>query len=125
MSAGAAVPVAPDRVAILYRESMRLAEAARCYFDRDGVAVRSRLRPETRAAVAAESLRISARLLEIVSWLLVQQAIASGDGAGSARLVDNDVAAPPLPADFPEPARIIAAATRALYGEVRELVAAR
>ena len=114
-------PVATDRITALYREAMRLAEAARCYFDRDGVEVREQLNPQSRAAVAAESVRITARLLEVVSWLLVQQAIASGDGAGSVRLVDNHVDAPPLTTDFPEPGRRIAVAVRALYDEVRGL----
>lgn len=117
-----AVLIATDRVSTLYRESMRLAEAARCYFDRDGVGARDALRVETRTAVAAESVRVTARLLEIVSWLLVQQAISSGDGEGSERLIDNAIDAPPLALDFPEPGRSIALAVRALYDEVRELV---
>lgn len=115
------VVVAADRVKAIYRDAMRLAEAARGYFDRDGAAARAALTPDQRTALAAESVRVTARLLEIVSWVLTQQEVAAGNGGGRINILSNPIAAPALASDLPEPARAIADSTRRLYDDVRAL----
>jgi len=113
--------VAADRVASIYRDTMRLAEAARGYFDRDGVEARTAMTPELRAAIATESVRVTARLLAVVSWVLTQQEMAAGNAIGRSNILDNVIDEPPLSGKLPEPARRIAESTRALYADVRSL----
>ena len=113
------LPIASDRVAAIYRDAMRLAEAARGYFDRDGATARAALSPEARTMLAAESVRITARLLATVSWVLIQQEIAAGNRNALTGLLASAIEAPPLRTDLPPAALQIAAATRALYDQMR------
>ena len=114
-------PVAADRIATLYRDAMRLAEAARGYFDRDGSAARQALAPEARTAVATESIRVTARLLTVISWLLQQQdIIASGDHQ-PIHWPAETIASPPFPTGFPEAGQRIILAVRVLYDDVQLL----
>ena len=91
-----------------------LADAARGYFDGPGIAERAQLLDTARTATALESLRITTRLIAIVSWGLLQQAIRNGEVAAHAdrRLSapDADVALDLLPAR----ARGLAGASRDL-----------
>jgi len=98
---------------------MRLAEAARGYFDRDGVAARAQLSPEARTALAAESLRVTARLLAVVSWVLTQQEVAAGNRSVGIPLLATAIEAPPLALDLPPAALQIAEGTRQLYAQMR------
>nr|WP_295662492.1 DUF1465 family protein [Polymorphobacter sp.] len=93
----------------LYAEAMTLAAAARAYFDPggDGDAARARLRPASRLAVATESLRVTSRLLEIVSALIVRKA------GGTPPERPRDFA--PVPERMGGPGRVIVAAVRDLY----------
>lgn len=95
--------------ATLYAEAMRLGVQARTYFDGggEGAATRARLRPEGRLAVATESLRVTTRLLEIVSALIVRQA----GGVAPIRLRDDA----PVPPRLGGQARTIATGVRDLY----------
>lgn len=63
----------------MFREGMALVEAAAAYLDGEG-------REESRAldrlpalAYATESMRLTTRLMQIASWLLVQRAVAEGE----------------------------------------------
>ena len=86
----------------IYAEALKLADAARGYYDGPGVAERAALSSAARTASALESLRITTRLIAIVSWGLLQQAIRNGEVAASAdrRLPtpDADTALDLLPA---------------------------
>ena len=86
----------------IYAEALKLADAARGYFDGPGIAERAQLLDTARTATALESLRITTRLIAIVSWGLLQQAIRNGEVAAHAdrRLSapDADVALDLLPA---------------------------
>lgn len=93
----------------LYAEAMALAAQARGFFDSggDGDAARAKLRPEGRLAVAAESLRATTRLLEVVSALIVRQ--AGGVSCDRARDLT------PVPERLGGPGREIVAGVRDLY----------
>ena len=91
----------------LYDEAMRLAAASRDYFDGPGVAARAKLRRENQLAVATESLRLTTRLLEIVSALLVRQ----GGGVEPERMRDRT----PVPERLGGPALLVVTAVRDLY----------
>ncbi len=59
-----------DSLAALHRDVLLLGDQARGWFDGAGRARRNSLSPEMQAAVATESLRITARLAAAMVWLL-------------------------------------------------------
>lgn len=64
---------------LLFREGMSLVEQAAIYLDGDG-REESRALPRLSAlAYATESMRLTTRLMQIASWLLVQRAVAEGE----------------------------------------------
>ena len=99
----------------IYAEALKLADAARGYFDGAGIAERAALDRSARTATANESLRITARLIAIVSWGLQQQAIRNGEvGAAQARglgALDPEATLSMLPPR----ARALAVASRDLF----------
>jgi regulator of CtrA degradation len=62
-----------------YTEAMVLADEARHYFDEGGRAEREALPPMERVAFSCESLKVTTRLMHVISWLLTQRAIAAGE----------------------------------------------
>ncbi|OYU15093.1 MAG: hypothetical protein CFE37_07715 [Alphaproteobacteria bacterium PA4] len=54
----------------LYRDTVRVADRARGWFDGPGAAWRARQPAAVQALVAVESLAITTRLLAVMSWLL-------------------------------------------------------
>lgn len=74
-------PVAMTPVVIdgLYREAMGLAEEARTYFDSAGQWDRSKLTADQRVTFACESLKVTTRLMHIISWLLIRKAVDAGE----------------------------------------------
>ncbi|MGL4542734.1 MAG: DUF1465 family protein [Polymorphobacter sp.] len=103
----------------LYAEALKLADAARGYFDGPGIAERGALATAARTATALESLRITTRLIAIVSWGLLQQAIRNGEVArDAATRADRRLAAPDADTGLellPARARSIAVASRDLF----------
>jgi regulator of CtrA degradation len=70
----------------LFADGMRLVEEVAAYLDGPGRA-QSKLLPRPLAlAYAAESMRLTTRLMQIASWLLVQKAVNDGE------IVDGDTA---------------------------------
>jgi regulator of CtrA degradation len=84
-------PITPKLVDTLYFEAMTLADEARSYFDREGADGRARLDPVTRVAFSCESLKVTTRLMHVVSWLLVQKAVQAGE------LSEGEAGAPERP----------------------------
>ncbi|WP_020177521.1 DUF1465 family protein [Methylopila sp. M107] len=63
----------------LFREGMALVEETAAYLDGDGRAESRKLgRPES-IAYATESMRLTTRLMQVASWLLVQRAVNEGE----------------------------------------------
>ncbi|GAC1335077.1 MAG: DUF1465 family protein [Beijerinckiaceae bacterium] len=68
-----------DAFKSLFREGMLLVEEAAAYLDGDG---REEAKPLARTealAYAAESMRLTTRLMQVASWLLLQRAVNEGE----------------------------------------------
>ena len=63
----------------LYNEGMRLVEQAAEYLDGEGRAEAKRLSRAAATLYAAESMRLTTRLMQVASWLLLQRAANSGE----------------------------------------------
>jgi len=63
----------------LYSEGMSLVEETAEYLDRDGRAQAKGLSRAAATLYAAESMRLTTRLMQIASWLLLQRAANSGE----------------------------------------------
>lgn len=63
----------------LYREGMDLVEEAAAYLDGEGRELARGLSTAAATLYASESLRLTTRLMQIASWLLLQRAARNGD----------------------------------------------
>ncbi len=63
----------------LYNEGMGLVERAAEYLDGDGRAAAKELSRVGATLYAAESMRLTTRLMQVASWLLLQRAANSGE----------------------------------------------
>ncbi len=63
----------------LYREGMALVEETAEYLDGLGRRESRRLTPPASLAYTAESIKLTTRLTQLASWLLVRRAIAEGE----------------------------------------------
>lgn len=63
----------------LFREGMALVEETAAYLDGDGRAESRALGRAESIAYATESMRLTTRLMQIASWLLVQRAVNEGE----------------------------------------------
>ena len=63
----------------LYNEGMRLVEQAAEYLDGKGRAEAKKLSRTAATLYAAESMRLTSRLMQVASWLLLQRAANSGE----------------------------------------------
>lgn len=63
----------------LFREGMSLVEAAAAYLDGPGREEAKQLARASALAYATESMRLTTRLMQIASWLLLQRAVNEGE----------------------------------------------
>lgn len=111
----------------LYVEAMVLADEARSYFDRSGQEDREALTPAHRVAFSCESLKVTTRLMHVVSWLLLRRAADAGELRAaelrhpSRRLGDVAHSDDETMAAMPERARLIVEASKDLYMRIRRL----
>ena len=63
----------------LYREGMDLVEDAAAYLDGDGRTASRAMEPEVATLYASESMRLTTRLMQLASWLLLQRAANNGE----------------------------------------------
>jgi regulator of CtrA degradation len=63
----------------LYREGMRLIEDVASYLDGEGRAQSRALGREAAFLYAGESMRLTTRLMQLASWLLLQRAVNEGE----------------------------------------------
>jgi len=111
----------------LYTEAMLLADEARSYFDDAGRDERSALEPFARVGFACESLKVTTRIMHIVSWLLTQRAIESGEipnreGRRPERRLGNaQDSDPSVVEQLPEAARNLIGASAELYARVKRI----
>jgi regulator of CtrA degradation len=71
--------VASGGFTTLYREGMALIEDVAAYLDGDGRAESRGLPRETSFVYATESMRLTTRLMQLASWLLLQRAVNEGE----------------------------------------------
>ncbi len=83
---GASEPVAFGRrlagseaFKVMFREGMGLVEETASYLDREGRRESKRLSRAGSLSYAAESMRLTTRLMQLASWLLLQRAVNEGD----------------------------------------------
>lgn len=85
---------------LLYREGMSLIEEVAAYLDRDGRADSQALSREGSFVYATESMRLTTRLMQIASWLLLQRAVNEGEiSTDQARAEKAKVKFSALPSD--------------------------
>jgi regulator of CtrA degradation len=70
---------ASAQFAKLYREGMALVEETADYLDRQGRMEAKQLTPPASLAYTSESIKLTTRLTQLASWLLVRRAIAAGE----------------------------------------------
>ena len=63
----------------LYREGMALIEDVAAYLDGDGRSESRHLAREASFVYATESMRLTTRLMQLASWLLLQRAVNEGE----------------------------------------------
>src|SRR5665811_1880234 len=68
-----------DQFKAVFREGMALVEAAAGYLDGDGRKEARKLRPPHSLAYATESMRLTTRLMQLASWLLIRRAVSEGE----------------------------------------------
>ncbi len=70
---------ASEQFDIVFKEGMALVERAAAYLEGPGRAEAKRLPAPANVLYAAESMRLTTRLLDLASWLLVRRAIKEGE----------------------------------------------
>lgn len=111
----------------LYTEAMLLADEARAYFDQGGRTDREQLAPLARVTLSCESLKVTTRLMCVLSWLLTQRAVELGqigaDEGGSSSDWNDQIAEADSAswAGLPTAAIALIEASHDLYARVRRL----
>jgi regulator of CtrA degradation len=62
-----------------FKTVLALVEAAAAYLDGDGRKEARKLRPPHSLAYATESMRLTTRLMQLASWLLIRRAVSEGE----------------------------------------------
>lgn len=113
-----------------FKDGMALVEETAAYLDGPGRAASKRLSRTAALAYAGESMRLTTRLMQVASWLLVQRAVRDGEiSMGEAatekyRLISRE---PQSQAPFtggdelPEALKALIARGEAIYERVRRL----
>jgi regulator of CtrA degradation len=113
-----------------YREGMALVEETAAYLDGPGRSAARTLPRMAALAYAGETMRLTTRLMQVASWLMVQRAVREGEispeeaRAEKYRLAENAGAGPEMflaAVELPQPLRDLAARSDALYGRVERL----
>ncbi len=68
-----------DSIQRTHREALALAEQARNYIACRGPELRQVLPVDGQAVYAAESMRMSSRIIHVIAWTLAQKAVAAGE----------------------------------------------
>ena len=82
--------VQSDAFRALFREGMGLVEETAAYLDGPGRQESRKLDRVASLAYASESMRLTTRLMQVASWLLVQRAVAEGEISASQALQERN-----------------------------------
>lgn len=91
---GTPIPLGPvlaesSRFKSLFADGMRLVEEAADYLDGTGREEARALSPSLADVYAAESMRLTTRLMQLASWLLIRRAVADGEMSAGDALQDR------------------------------------
>lgn len=115
-----------------FQEGMTLVEEAAAYLDGEGRRDSKLLSRNAALAYAGESMRLTTRLMQVASWLLVQRAVREGnmtaESAGEARYRIGETQPRPAPGSapddaepLPEPLLSLAERSQRLFERVSKL----
>ena len=110
-----------------FQEGMELVEETAAYLDGDGRRESKLLSRSTALAYAGESMKLTTRLMQIASWLLVQRAVREGDMTAEAacepryRLANRTAAGEPGNSELPIALVEYQVRTEKLYDRVLHL----
>ncbi|TPW05784.1 MAG: hypothetical protein FD125_574 [bacterium] len=110
-----------------FQEGMELVEETAAYLDGDGRRESKLLSRSTALLYAGESMKLTTRLMQIASWLLVQRAVREGDMTAETacevryRLAERAVAAEPSHPELPIALVEYLVRTEKLYDRVLHL----
>lgn len=68
-----------EKFSAVFHEGMALVEDTAAYLDGDGRADAKDLQPPASLAYATESMRLTTRLMQVASWLLIRRAVNEGE----------------------------------------------
>lgn len=113
----------------LFREGMDLVEETAAYLDGVGRSEAKGLDRSTGLTYATESMRLTTRLMQIASWLLLHRAVREGEMTlnqasrekSKVKLTATDPGAPESIARLPERLQDLVARSMALQSKVRRL----
>ncbi|MEC9369593.1 MAG: DUF1465 family protein [Pseudomonadota bacterium] len=102
-----------DKFSAIFKEGMGLVEATAAYLDGDGRRDARALMPPASLGYATESMRLTTRLMQLASWLLIRRAVNEGEMTSAQALEEKNrvklklVPSPELDDDFRElPSRL-------------------
>ena len=113
-----------------FKEGMGLVEETAAYLDGPGRAASKRLSRAAALAYAGESMRLTTRLMQVASWLLVQRAVRDGEiplieaASDKYRLISREQQPTTAFAgtdDLPEALKALIGRGNAIYERVRRL----
>jgi len=113
-----------------FKEGMAMVEETAAYLDGPGRAASKRLSRAAALAYAGESMRLTTRLMQVASWLLVQRAVRDGEielteaASDKYRLISREPQATPTftaTDDLPQALKALIIKGGAIYERVRRL----
>lgn len=113
-----------------FKDGMALVEESAAYLDGPGRAAARRLSRAAALAYAGESMRLTTRLMQVASWLLVQRAVRDGEialadaASDKYRLISREPGQQSgftAAQDLPESLKALIARGAAIYERVRRL----
>lgn len=113
-----------------YAEALALTREARDYIGGQGAAERRSMTPDAVLVASCEEMRLTARMTQVMAWLLVQRAVHAGEmtraqaAAGEHRLSGQETClAGPVADDVELPPRLcdLLARSRNLYERIQRL----
>ncbi|BCM84816.1 AraC family transcriptional regulator [Methylobacterium indicum] len=123
--------VASESFKLLFREGMTLVEETAAYLDGPGRDESRLLARHAALTYASESMRLTTRLMQIASWLLVQRAVSEGELSLSeaaeektrVRLTtaETNEAAPVLVAELPLSLQALIGQSKRLHARILHL----
>jgi len=95
-----------DQFMTIFREGMALVEDTAAYLDGDGRRDSKDLLPPVSLAYATESMRLTTRLMQLASWLLIRRAVNEGElTTEEAKEQEHKVRLKPYTEDLTTPGR--------------------